>query len=159
MAIAPGGIIDFPPVVHQFYYLIAKSPAGRAKPPKAIGRRAAEALVKFSLFGGPSAHVDEVVEDLLIDSARYGVRASDWQNESIGPFRMKLDLRPQLHRIQCPTLFIQGDKDIAVNMRFTQQAAGLVPGARLEVLKGHGHWPNRQSPEIVNPLVAAFLAS
>jgi len=31
--------------------------------------------------------------------------------------------------------------------------------ARLELLKQHGHWPNRQSPELVNRLIVTFLTA
>jgi len=31
--------------------------------------------------------------------------------------------------------------------------------ARLELLKQHGHWPNRQSPDLVNRLIVTFLTA
>jgi pimeloyl-ACP methyl ester carboxylesterase len=71
---------------------------------------------------------------------------------------MKVNLMPRLGEIGCPTLFIQGDRDIGVNPRFTREAAARVPGARLELLKDHGHWPNRQSPQLVNALIRDFLS-
>lgn len=48
--------------------------------------------------------------------------------------------------------------DIAVDPKFTMEAARLAPGARLVILENNGHWPNRQSPDRVNTLIAAFLA-
>lgn len=77
----------------------------------------------------------------------------------VGFFKMNLDLRPRLHEIACPTMFIQGDRDVAVKARHTSDAARRIPNARLEIAPGNGHWSNRQSPELVNRLIVDFLAN
>lgn len=159
VAIAPGGIIDFPPVAHQLLWLTAKLPwlVSGLYAPVMRSRAAVAAFVRRALFPGPVADFDDVVDEIMAEAARRGVSASDWQNNSIGFLRMKVDLRPDLHRIRCPVLLIQGDRDVAIRPRFTQAAAALIPDAELMMLEGHGHWPNRQSPELVNRLIAGFL--
>jgi pimeloyl-ACP methyl ester carboxylesterase len=97
--------------------------------------------------------VDEVYEESTIN----GAKASDWQNGSIGFLKMNINLLPELHRISCPALFIQGDKDNAVNPKFTKEAASKIQNAKLVILENHGHWPNRQSPEKVNLIILEFL--
>lgn len=160
VAIAPGGIISFPPVVHQLLWLTAKLPLLNTTLPNAL-HRTREGVAKLArrfLFAGPVDDFDEIVDEILEQVRIGGAGASDWQNGSIGPFRMRVDLRPRLAEIRAPTLFIQGDRDLGVKPEHTRKAAQLVPGARFELLEGNGHWPNRQSPARVNALVAEFLA-
>lgn len=159
VAIAPGGIIDFPPVAHQLLWLTTKMPwlVSALYRPMMRSRAAVAAFTRRALFPGPVADFDDVVDEIMAEAVRGGVSASDWQNTSIGWRRMNVDLRPDLHRIICPVLLIQGDRDVAVRPRFTQAAAALIPNAELVMLEGHGHWPNRQSPGLVNGLVARFL--
>lgn len=159
VAIAPGGIIDFPPLVHQGMWLLARFPRimGGLSTLALRNRKMVRKMVSSGLFAGPSDDFDTLVDEITAEVKRVGVRASDWQNDSIGWRRMRIDLRPDLHRVECPTLLIQGANDVAVKPRFTREAARLIPEAELQVLKDHGHWPNRQSPELVNELIINFL--
>lgn len=161
VAIAPAGIISFPPVVHQLLWLSARFSAVQSRIATALmrNRKNVARMARRGLFAGPVADFDEVVDEIHAEALANGAGASDWQNTSINFLRMNVDLRPRLHEISCPALFIQGDKDVAVRPHHTIAAARRVPGARLEVLPDHGHWPNRQSPELVNGLIADFLAS
>ncbi|AOS64992.1 alpha/beta fold hydrolase [Actinoalloteichus hymeniacidonis] len=161
VALSPGGIISFPPVVHQLLWLIAKVPfIGTGMMTRIFRHRSACAyLAKHGLFAGPVDDFEEVVDQIQQEVLTGGGGSSDWQNASIGFWRMNVDLRPRLPEIVCPALFIQGDKDVGVRPKHTIRAAKLVPNARLEILPGNGHWSNRQSPHLVNPLVADFLAA
>lgn len=160
VAINPGGIISFPPVIHQLLWLMAKSSLlGRTLPSLVFRSRAMCAwFARTSLFAGPVDDFDDVVDEYHRDVLENGSGSSDWQNGSIGFRDMKVDLRPRLDEITCPTLFIQGEKDVGIKPHHTIAAAESVPGARLELIEGAGHWVNRQLPERVNALVAAFLA-
>ncbi|MBN9736549.1 MULTISPECIES: alpha/beta hydrolase [unclassified Pseudonocardia] len=161
VALAPAGILEFPPGLHQLLWLTARVPLlSRTLPNLAFRSRAAvTAFTRRALFGSSDrvADLDEIVERVL-DEARAGnAGSSDWQNDSIGFRRMRLDLRPRLPEIRCPALFVQGDRDAGIPLARTRAAADAVPGARLEVLPGRGHWSNRESPDEVNALVRAFL--
>lgn len=160
VALAPGGIISFPPVVHQLLWLTAKSRLLNDTLPKAMFRTREQVarFLRTTLFAGPVADFDDVVDEAIAEAQSSGASASDWQKASIGFWRMNVDLRPRLHEITAPTLFIQGDRDKGVRPRHTLAAARLVPGARIELLENHGHWSNRQSPDLVNRLIAEFLA-
>lgn len=159
VALAPAGIISFPPVVHQLLWLTAKSRLlNRTLPSLLFRSRAACAwFARRALFAGPVDDFDEIVDEYHADVLANGAGSSDWQNDSIGFWRMRVDLRPKLPEIRCPTLFIQGSKDAAVRPEHTRAAAGLVPGARHELIESAGHWANRQEPERVNALIAGFL--
>lgn len=158
VAIAPAGILRFPPGLHQLLWLTARLPGLVRSLTTWIVRsqRGAEATAR-SLFPTPPDDVADIVADMRAEARNNAVGASDWQNASIGFFRMKVDLMDDLHRIRCPALFIQGDRDPAVPPRRTEEAARRVAGARFVLLEGQGHWPNRQSPDRVNALVSAFL--
>ncbi|KHJ54588.1 alpha/beta hydrolase [Aureimonas altamirensis] len=159
VAIAPAGILSFPPIVHQMLWLSAKLPWLTSGISRIMLRSRAgiERLVRGGLFAGPSPDFDDVVGDILEEVRTNGVRASDWQNASIGFRRMKVDLMPDLQRIKCPVLFIQGDKDVAVPPNRTREAASRIEGAEFVLLENHGHWPNRQSPDRIASLVTAFI--
>lgn len=159
VAAAPAGMLSFPPVVHQMLYLTARMPRLVSWATRAMlkDRESVTRFVERSLFAGPVEDLDDVVDEVLAELRASGGSASDWQNASIGPWRMNVDLRPKLAAITCPTLFIQGDKDIAVPPDTTKAAAAAVPGAQLVMLGNHGHWPNRQSPERFNAIVRGFL--
>lgn len=158
VAIAPGGIIDFPPVVHQLLWLTAKIPLLHTTLPTMMARNRSqtELFARKTLFAEEPEDFDQIVDEVMAESAA-GSSASDWQQNSIGPFRMRVDLRPRLAEISCPTLFIQGDSDVGIRPKFTVAAARRVPDARIEILHRTGHWANRQSPGIVNPMIKDFL--
>ncbi|GAA3561703.1 alpha/beta fold hydrolase [Nonomuraea rosea] len=159
VALAPAGILSFPPGVHQALWLTAKLPLlNRTLPGLMFRSRAGVArFAEQALFAGPVPDLAEIVDEIVEEVGHGGAGSSDWQNASIGPLRMRVDLRPRLHRITAPTLLIQGDRDRGVSHERTRAAAALIPGARLEILEGNGHWVNRQSPGRVNELIAAFL--
>lgn len=160
VAIAPGGTLSFPPGLHQLLWLSAKLPWLLTATTRLFLRHRSQCALfaRKALFTGPVEDFDDVVDAIHDEVLAGGGGASDWQNNSIGFLGMKVDLRPDLHRIDCPVLFVQGDKDIGVAPRHTIDAARRVAGSELTMLKNNGHWPNRQSPGQVNELVAAFLA-
>ncbi len=161
VALAPAGTISFAPVYHQFLWLMAKWPFLNSTLPNLIfrSRKATASFARHALFAGPVDDFEAIVDEIHLEVARSGAGSSDWQNASIGPWRMNIDLRPSLHKISAPTLFIQGDRDIGVKSHQTVAAAQLVPDARIEILEGAGHWSNRQMPDRVNGLIRSFLAN
>src|SRR5699024_11965408 len=109
------------------------------------------------LFGGPVEDFDEIVDEYHADVLANGSGASDWQNGSIGFWRMQVDLRPRLHEIRCPVLLIQGSKDVGVPPKQSRAAAQRIPRAVYKLIEGGGHWVNRQCPDRVNRMIAHFL--
>jgi pimeloyl-ACP methyl ester carboxylesterase len=160
VALAPAGILSFPPVIHQLLWLTAVSRLlNRTLPSLVFRSRAACAwFARRSLFAGPVEDFEAIIDEFHADVLAHGSGSSDWQNRSIGPLRMRIDLRPRLPEISCPTLLIQGGDDAAVPPRRTRAAAAAIPGASYELIEGAGHWVNRQCPERVNALIRGFLA-
>ena len=158
VALAPGGIIRFPIGYHQLLWLFAKLPWLTSGILNLLfqNRKIAQKSLK-AMFPILPQDFENIVDDVLEEAAVNGVGASDWQNNSIGFRNMKIYLTPQLHKITCPALFIQGDKDMGVKPKYTIEAAKQIPHAKLVMLENHGHWSNRQSPEKVNAIILDFL--
>ncbi|MDR2602288.1 MAG: alpha/beta hydrolase [Spirochaetaceae bacterium] len=156
--ISPAGVIRFPAGFHQLLWLSAKLTwlTNGVSRLFFINRRTAEWSLKM-MFPVIPKDFDSIVDDVLEEARINGVGASDWQNNSISFFKMNVYLTPELHRISCPALLIQGGKDAAVKPKHTKEAAKRIPKSKLIVLENHGHWSNRQSPEIVNKLILDFL--
>ena len=67
------------------------------------------------------------------------------------------DSRPALKDIKVPTLLLRGAGDGITTDAQQQEILAAIPGARLETIAGAGHLPTIEAPEIVVPMLAAFL--
>lgn len=161
VTLAPAGCLTFPPVVHQALWMTAKSRfLNRTLTSWIFRSRAICAwFARAGLFGEEPPEIEEIIDEYHADVLANGSGSSDWQNASIGPFRMNVDLRPRLHEIRCPALVIQGSKDVGVKPEQSRAAADAIPNARYELIEGAGHWSNRERPELVNGLISDFLDS
>jgi pimeloyl-ACP methyl ester carboxylesterase len=56
-----------------------------------------------------------------------------------------------------PALVLWGDRDTALPLQDGRRLARTLPNAKLVVLKGAGHLPHEEFPEIVNRLILDFL--
>lgn len=62
-----------------------------------------------------------------------------------------------LGSVTCPTLLIHGDLDAVTSPSVARRLADAMPDARLELIPDGGHRPDIRSPDLVNPLLQAFL--
>jgi 3-oxoadipate enol-lactonase len=60
-------------------------------------------------------------------------------------------------RIRCPVLVIAGSEDHFPTVAMSSRVAATVPGARLAVIEGGGHFPNRTHRAEVQATIAGFL--
>jgi 3-oxoadipate enol-lactonase len=60
-------------------------------------------------------------------------------------------------RIRCPVLVIAGSADHFPTAAMSRRVAAAIPGARLHVVEGGGHFPNRTHRAEVQGAVARFL--
>ena len=67
----------------------------------------------------------------------------------------RADLRPYAPAIRVPTLCLVGDQDGSTPVDLVRETAGLIPGARFEIIASAGHIPGIEQPETVARLVAA----
>lgn len=67
------------------------------------------------------------------------------------------DLTPMLPMIQAPTLLLWGDQDQEVRRPAVETMAERIPGARLVVFPGAGHFPFQDAPEEFHRRLTEFL--
>lgn len=68
-----------------------------------------------------------------------------------------VDLRPDVARIQQPTLLLHGDADVIVPLAESEWLAGQIPGSRLHVVRGAGHVPTISRPREVADAINDFF--
>jgi len=82
-----------------------------------------------------------------------------WLRTELRRDRVRTCYLDRLSEVRVPVLLVHGDRDRVVPVTGSQKAAQRIPGARLEILQGCGHWPPRERPEAFNQLLAGFLSS
>lgn len=71
----------------------------------------------------------------------------------------RIDSRPSLARVACPTVVIVGAEDVVTPLELAREMSDAVPGARLEVIAGAGHLSPIEAPEAVSAVLAAWLSA
>ena len=69
----------------------------------------------------------------------------------------RVDSRPDLPRIACPTLVLCGREDASTPLALSEEMAALVPGARLEVVERCGHMSAMERPAEVSAALRRWL--
>jgi pimeloyl-ACP methyl ester carboxylesterase len=70
---------------------------------------------------------------------------------------LKEDLRPLLGRIIIPTLILHGENDMAVTLSGAKYMHKNIPGSKMYVFKGKGHFPCITAAEKFNRIVEEFV--
>lgn len=60
-------------------------------------------------------------------------------------------------KIDCPVLLVTGDEDVVAPPQSVRQMATRITGARVEIVRGCGHWTPIEKPEECSDLVRQFL--
>lgn len=69
------------------------------------------------------------------------------------------DVLNDLTRVDCPTLVCAGELDPIVPPDAARELADAIPGARLELVAGAGHFTWRDAPDRYWPLLTGFVAA
>ncbi|MGE5270657.1 MAG: alpha/beta fold hydrolase [Thiohalocapsa sp.] len=75
------------------------------------------------------------------------------------PHMYNPQLKQWLRRIAAPTLVLWGADDGIVTPDYGRRYAGLIPGARFELIESAGHHPELEQPQVFANRVAAFLGN
>lgn len=67
------------------------------------------------------------------------------------------DRRQRVHEIRTPTLVVVAQDDMVTPRFYSDELAERIPGAKLTVLDGGGHFVPQIAPERYNPVVGGFL--
>jgi pimeloyl-ACP methyl ester carboxylesterase len=88
------------------------------------------------------------------------VHARNWESLCLyawHPLLYNPQLKQWLGRVRVPSLVLWGDSDGVVSPDYGRAYAGLIPGARFELIEQAGHHPEDEQPEHFVERVAAFL--
>jgi 3-oxoadipate enol-lactonase len=97
--------------------------------------------IKKEISADPGVGYARTVQEMFL---------SYWQNPP-------LNINLQLASITAPTLVICGELDQLTPLPTQQALAAAIPRARLEIIRGAGHVPPIEQPELWNRLVMEFL--
>jgi len=105
----------------------------------------------------PSRVGDPALEALLLAMARRIGRADyvRQQEAIIG----RIDSRPSLARIACPTLVLCGREDAILPLEMSEEMHAGIAGSRLVVVERCGHLSTLEQPDAVNAALREWLAS
>ena len=135
-------------------------------PEQAERRREAIGLAEGGEFSGVAdrmlpklVHPDRLADEALVSAikAMAGRLGKEGflrkQRASMG----RLDSRPHLPRIACPTLVLCGREDASTPLPLHEGMAALVPGARLAVVERCGHMSAMERPAEVTAALRRWL--
>jgi pimeloyl-ACP methyl ester carboxylesterase len=101
---------------------------------------------------GDEGRVQGAARELFLDMNDAVLRARDPGEEAALP-----DAWPRLGELTVPVLFLVGALDAEDFRTRAEQAAALVPGARLQVLDGVAHVPQLEGDPATLDAIAAFI--
>lgn len=58
-----------------------------------------------------------------------------------------------------PTMIVWGDRDGVIPVTHAHIAADLMPGSRLEIVRGAGHFLPIEQPQVVERLLSDFMST
>jgi pimeloyl-ACP methyl ester carboxylesterase len=71
----------------------------------------------------------------------------------------RIDSRPSLADIKCPTLVLCGRQDILTPPALHEEISALIPGSRLELIDDSGHLSTMEQPAAVTALMRCWLTA
>jgi pimeloyl-ACP methyl ester carboxylesterase len=104
---------------------------------------------------GTDELVEKVYQQLLIPGAARVF--SYFQNAELTWDGLKTVYMDRLGELRAKTLIIHGEKDTLVPLEASREAHGLIQDSEMKIMKGCGHWPQRDNSEEFNKLVREFL--
>ncbi len=130
----------------------------RRKPQIALaesGRFAEVPALQFPWFVHRSRQGDEVLRARVRRMAEEtGAEVFLRQQQAI---MTRLDARPQLPSIKCPTLVLVGDGDELTPPALSEEIAAGVAGSRLVVIPECGHLSTMEQPDAVNSALVEWM--
>lgn len=112
-----------------------------------------------SLISDPARLTDALLDELYqaMQTPDAGKAFASFQRHDLTWNGVRTNYLNRLPEIAVPTLFIQGEKDAGVPLKYAQEAQRRVKNSRLHVMMGCKHWPMRDRPEEFNRVLIEFL--
>ena len=103
----------------------------------------------------PDRHADKALEHIVLTMMNNtGVDAFCREQEAI---IARVDSRPLLGAIACPTLVLVGAQDAITPVEMAQEMADAIPGATLAIVPETGHLATLEAPVHVNAALVKWL--
>jgi pimeloyl-ACP methyl ester carboxylesterase len=122
--------------------------------PRAVFHQTMETL------GTAPLYLDENVEEIdrmTREKCQHPIPAMAMANQLRALLRSEVS--PDDYRIVNPTLVMSGEHDCLIPSCYALKMANKIAGSRFVLLKGAGHNPLMECPDVVAPLVVQFLRS
>jgi pimeloyl-ACP methyl ester carboxylesterase len=98
---------------------------------------------------------DEALVDRVLKMVRRVGAATYLRQERA--LLQRIDSRPSLGAIACPTLVLCGREDAATPLAMSQEIAAAIPGSVLEIVRECGHLSTMEQPAPVNAALLRWL--
>jgi pimeloyl-ACP methyl ester carboxylesterase len=95
-----------------------------------------------------------LVDEVMAMCSEIGVEIYKRQEELAA---IRVDRRPDLPRIKCPTIVVCGRDDAATPLFLSEEMAGAVKGSELIVIEQCGHLITMEKPEETNAILKRWL--
>jgi pimeloyl-ACP methyl ester carboxylesterase len=144
---------------HRISYLYVNSPLNEWSYTWFKSRAMVRWSLLSSLISSPDRLSDDLVDEVLqaMKDPAAGKAFASFQRYDLTWDGLRTNYVDRLHEITVPTLFVHGEKDPGVPLKYAQQAHERVKNSQLHVMKGCLHWPMRDQPDEFNRVVADFL--
>lgn len=132
-------------------------------------RNALFEMASAATFGGMDSIVDQLVEfsfrpafcearPKVVEAIRRSILASDAPS-IVAATRMvaKVDLRPRLASVSCPTQILVGSEDLLTPPELAEELASSIPGSQLNQLPECGHAAPVEQPGLITQQLAEFV--
>ncbi|HYC36715.1 MAG TPA: alpha/beta hydrolase [Usitatibacter sp.] len=101
-------------------------------------------------------HLQDPVRTGIIGSMKMAIGKEAFKRQETA-IMARVDSRPHLAAIRCPTLVIAGRKDAVMPVELLEELARGIPGARLEILEDCGHMAAIEKPAEVTRLLREWI--
>lgn len=95
-----------------------------------------------------------LVDEVMTMCGEIGVEIYKRQEELAA---IRVDRRPDLPRIKCPTIVVCGRDDAATPLFLSEEIAKAIPAAALVVVEQCGHLVTMEKPEAANEILQVWL--
>ena len=95
-----------------------------------------------------------LVDEVMAMCGEIGVEIYKRQEELAA---IRVDRRPDLPRIKCPTIVVCGRDDAATPLFLSEEIAKAIPAAALVVIEQCGHLVTMEKPEAMNEILQVWL--
>jgi len=96
----------------------------------------------------------KLVDEVMTMCTETGVEIYKRQEELAA---MRVDRRPDLPKIKCPTVVVCGRDEVATPLGFSQEIAAGISGSQLIVIEECGHLITLEKPEETNTILRKWL--